>query len=144
MPWIYNLYFQSSIFLTKNKPACGNSIVIWVKKGEGEGEGENIHKCCRKATVLQLFATICYETYIVGMRTWVGQVPQGKFHRFSQHLKRNSKDFLLLFVRWHALTGRFTAHTVGWREVIKIMHGKLNNTESEQSPITGCMNGLTL
>ena len=38
-----------------------------------------------------------------------------ELHSFSQHLKKNSKEFLFLFVRWHPLTDTFSAlNQLGW------------------------------
>ena len=108
----------------KNVPVVQSSNIAKRGGWGGGGGGKSKYfinfvekpQCCSHLQLLW--------NYVVGMLTnwaswidWVIADLSEEFHRFFQHLKRNSKEFLFLVVRWHPLTDRYTTLRVGCHEI---------------------------
>ena len=119
----FTTIYASTIICLANmkKHVCGTVMKHYARQSRGEGANifinfEEKPQCCSHLQLLW--------NYVVGMLTnwasWIDRVfadLSQEFHRFSQHLKRNSKEFVFLFVRWHPLTDRFTTLGVGCHEI---------------------------
>ena len=124
--WTHRNFYKGNNGRVRSRltgPAQSTGLIWTGSKAELERERSKYFinfvekpQCCSH---LQL-----WWNYVVGMLTnwaiWIDRVIaridlSQKFHRFSQHLKNNSKEFL--FVRWHPLAVRFAAPMVGCLEI---------------------------